>query len=143
MQTFLPYRDFEKCARVLDRQRLGKQRVEVYQILRALNGESMGWRNHPAVCMWSGYTEALVDYGTCMCAEWERRGYEDNMGPRIMDYDWGGPAVIPPWLTHSLCMSYRSLLLRKNPQHYRRYWPDLSDSILFVWPTLHVLERSD
>ena len=28
MQTFLPYEDFRASARVLDRQRLGKQRVE-------------------------------------------------------------------------------------------------------------------
>jgi Pyrimidine dimer DNA glycosylase len=36
MQTFLPYPDFVACARVLDSRRLGKQRVEALQILRAL-----------------------------------------------------------------------------------------------------------
>ena len=34
MQTFLPYPDFARSAAVLDRQRLGKQRVEVLQILK-------------------------------------------------------------------------------------------------------------
>lgn len=36
MQTFLPYKDFAECARVLDDKRLGKQRVECLQILNAL-----------------------------------------------------------------------------------------------------------
>ena len=36
MQTFLPYEDFTKTAQCLDYKRLGKQRVEAYQILRIL-----------------------------------------------------------------------------------------------------------
>ena len=36
MQTFLPYPDFERSAKVLDNKRLGKQRVEVLQILNVL-----------------------------------------------------------------------------------------------------------
>ena len=36
MQTFLPYRGFTESARVLDTRRLGKQRVETIQVLRAL-----------------------------------------------------------------------------------------------------------
>ena len=33
MQTFVPCETYLECARVLDRQRLGKQRVESLQIL--------------------------------------------------------------------------------------------------------------
>ena len=49
MQTFLPYEDFRASARVLDRQRLGKQRVEAKQILQALErpGEPSGWEDIP------------------------------------------------------------------------------------------------
>lgn len=36
MQTFLPYSNFSASARVLDDKRLGKQRVECLQILKAL-----------------------------------------------------------------------------------------------------------
>ncbi|WP_344942481.1 pyrimidine dimer DNA glycosylase/endonuclease V [Terrabacter ginsenosidimutans] len=36
MQTFVPYADFARTAAVLDTRRLGKQRVEVIQIVRAL-----------------------------------------------------------------------------------------------------------
>jgi len=36
VQTFPPFADFEETARSLDTRRLGKQRVETLQILRAL-----------------------------------------------------------------------------------------------------------
>ena len=38
MQTFMPYPDYSESARCLDRQRLGKQRVEAFQILRSPEG---------------------------------------------------------------------------------------------------------
>lgn len=60
VQTFLPYPDFERSAAVLDPARLGKQRVETLQVLRALELPDYGWRNHPAVGMWRGRTPALV-----------------------------------------------------------------------------------
>ena len=63
MQTFLPFADFEKTARLLDTRRLGKQRVKTLQIVRALTRPGHGWRNHPAVRMWRGYEEALGAYG--------------------------------------------------------------------------------
>ncbi len=63
MQTFLPYPDFEASARVLDDRRLGKQRVEALQVLRALTRAQYGWKHHPAVRMWAGHEEALAAYG--------------------------------------------------------------------------------
>lgn len=45
MQTFLPFPSFEETASALDYKRLGKQRVETWQLIRALNGESLGWRS--------------------------------------------------------------------------------------------------
>lgn len=137
MQTFLPYPDFEHSAACLDRQRLGKQRVEVLQILRTLNGETNGWRNHPAVLMWDGYTEALVEYGICVCCDWMRRGY--NYSPKVMDqiisYSWGNEVVIPPWLNKRFCRSHQSNLVRKYPEHYRKYFPNVPDDLPYVWPT--------
>ncbi len=54
MQTFLPDPDFTVSAQLLDTRRLGKQRVEALQVLRALTRESYGWKSHPAVLMWGG-----------------------------------------------------------------------------------------
>lgn len=59
MQTFLPYQSFSDSASALDRQRLGKQRVEAWQILQALTGASRGWAHHPAAKMWRGFERAL------------------------------------------------------------------------------------
>lgn len=41
MQTFLPYPDFIKSASVLDKRRLGKQRVETLQIMQAIFGQRL------------------------------------------------------------------------------------------------------
>jgi len=78
VQTFLPYANFAASAAVLDVRRLGKQRVEALQILRALTREVYGWKRHPAVLMWAGYEEGLAAYGLTMCAEWIDRGHADT-----------------------------------------------------------------
>jgi len=83
MQTFLPYAEFERSAEVLDYRRLGKQRVETWQLIRAINGETRGWRNHPAAVMWRDHVPALALYGKVICEEWIRRGYNDSMLPQI------------------------------------------------------------
>jgi hypothetical protein len=74
MQTFLPYESYAASAEVLDNKRLGKQRVEVLQLLKALAGESKGWVNHPAAKMWRGREFWLSIYGICVCDEWLSRG---------------------------------------------------------------------
>ena len=118
MQTFLPYADFDKTAECLDYRRLGKQRVEVLQILRTLNAPpeaSSPWRNHPAVLMWNGYTEALVEYGLAICEEWVSRGYKDNCFAKISDFSWGDEIKNPPWLgKEEFHSSHRAALLRKG-----------------------------
>ncbi len=57
MQIFIPLADLEKIFQILDRQRLGKQRVECKQILDIILGRATkkGWAHHPAVKMWSPY----------------------------------------------------------------------------------------
>lgn len=42
MQTFLPYEDYEESAKSLDYRRLGKQRVETYQLLKVLADQAVG-----------------------------------------------------------------------------------------------------
>ena len=62
MQTFLPYASFTDSLKALDNKRLGKQRVEAMQVLKALHIPDYGWRHHPCVKMWNGYDKALCDY---------------------------------------------------------------------------------
>src|ERR1700712_5496274 len=78
VQTFLPYPDFNDALAVLDSPRLGKQRVETLQILRALVLPEYGWRNQPAVRMWRGRLPALVLYGFTSVAQWRLRGFGDS-----------------------------------------------------------------
>lgn len=135
MQTFLPYPDFAASARCLDRQRLGKQRVEVLQILRALTGASSGWRNHPAVKMWRGHEAALAEYGLAICAEWTSRGYVDNCAARIADLAGDEPPTPPTWLgDERLHASHRSNLMRKNSDHYGGLGWTERDDLPYYWP---------
>lgn len=143
MQTFLPYEGFSASAQVLDRQRLGKQRVEAYQILRMLLGETDGgsWRKHPAVLMWAGYEPALAEYGRVICQEWRARGYKDQMLGKfddlVFEHDLA-PVVAPPWLGDpGLHLSMQSNLVRKDPGHYRpEFGDDLPDDLEYAWPVL-------
>jgi len=138
MQTFLPYPDFARSAQCLDRQRLGKQRVETLQILNALTNPNYGWRNHPATRMWTGCTQALATYGLEMCREWLRRGYDDNTGPKIaafFDTSDSNPQM-PRWLgMDAFHASHRSNLLRKDRAHYSQFnWTE-HDDLPYHWPT--------
>jgi len=129
VQTFLPYPSFAASAAALDSPRLGKQRVETLQILRALVLPEYGWRNHPAVVMWRGYVPALVCYGLTCVAEWRGRGHADSTDVQIAEFapatageDQGRLAargLVPPWLGASdVHASHRTALTRKDPDHY-------------------------
>lgn len=135
MQTFLPYADFAASAEVLDSSRLGKQRVEAYQIVRTLDGVTKGWRHHPAVRMWRGYEGALVDYGLTMCLEWTRRGRIDTVHDKLLAHARPAGTAVPAWLGDELFhASHRSNLLRKDPGWYGRFgWTEPPD-LPYVWP---------
>lgn len=136
MQTFLPVPDFFATARILDYRRLGKQRVEAWQIIRTLKRGSR-WANHPAVAQWKNYIPALAVYGAIMCIEWQRRGYKDHMYRRFMCYLRHAPTPIsmPPWLGHpAYHRSHRSNLLRKDHNYYSQFGWRSSPSAPYIWP---------
>jgi len=133
MQTFLPYPSFTESARVLDRQRLGKQRVECLQILAALHGGE-GWKNHPAVKMWRGYESALIMYASTICDEWIARGYKDTCRAKIIERYHIRETLSPSWLgNENFHRAHRANLVRKDPQHYVPLFGDLPMEP-YVWP---------
>lgn len=145
MQTFLPHVSFARSGRALDPRRLGKQRVEVLQILRALHIEEYGWRSHPVVMMWRGHTEALVSYGVEITREWIRRGHADTVLPQLAEFvpgqqprsqrDLDAAGLLPEWLGwRPLHLSHRSALVRKEPEWYRPLFPEVPDDLPYVWP---------
>lgn len=146
VNTFLPWPDLQKSAQALDNKRLGKQRVEALQILRANLGLTKGWRNHPAAVMWRGHEGYLYMYTNAMCMEWRRRGFQDNVQERLqelyLEYDLSG--WNPPWWWNNKDFheSHRSNLKRKDPVWYRfRVRKDLP----YKWPmpdkTLRIVEQ--
>lgn len=131
MQTFLPYPDFEKTARILDFRRLGKQRAEALTLLRCLDVPN-GWVHHPAVKMWRGYEDALKAYLNACIDEWVRRGYINNM--KKMEH--APNPKMPPWLGDpAFHRSHQSNLIRKDPDYYRPLFPGVPDDLPYVWPT--------
>jgi len=148
VQTFLPLSDFAASAAALDDRRLGKQRVEALQILRALTREAYGWKHHPAVRMWAGYEEALVAYALAVCKEWCRRGKADTCAAKILDdAALGRPPRtqrqlarakrLPPWLgDDGFHRSHQSSLVRKDPEHYGPQFPGVPDDLPYVWPKM-------
>ena len=141
MQTFLPYKSFRESAECLDMKRLGKQRVEVLQLLNSFHKpDYKGWKNHPAREMWRGYENALAYYGMFICEEWQERGYKDTCWNKINAfYDTSKPIVIPKWVgNEQFHLSHKSNLIRKNPDHYKQLWPDVPDNIEYIWPIVSI-----
>ena len=139
MQTFLPYADFVDSARVLDRSRLGKQRVECKQILTALL-DGRGWIHHPATKMWKGYEFALCVYAISVCTEWTRRGYKDTLQPYFIDRSTESVnpsgSELPPWFGDERFHSaHRAALLAKDPDHYSQFGWTEEPGIHYFWPT--------
>ena len=120
MQTFMPYDTYMQSARCLDRQRLGKQRLEANDILGILTEFAITthsdkqqayllrrYPNHPAIEMWRTHERQLAIYG------------------------W-----TPHWLGDPLFhISHRSNLLRKMPEHYKQFGWDIPDTFEYVWPS--------
>jgi hypothetical protein len=148
VQTFLPYPSFERSARALDVRRLGKQRVETLQVVRALTRPGYGWANHPAVLMWKGHEEALGRYGLVCCEIWTEGGRADTCAATIVsDLRAAGISTIrtedelaergalPAWWGDGeLHRSHQSALVRKDREHYGPQFPDVPDDLPYVWP---------
>ncbi len=149
MQTFLPFPIFSATADVLDVRRLGRQRVEALQILRALTVPGYGWQHHPAVAMWAGYEEALARYGLDVCRAWRAGGRADTCADTIRADLYAATGTrdvrpqdvlerageLPPWLGEpAFHRSHQSALMRKDPEHYQRWFADVPDDLPYVWP---------
>ena len=146
MQTFLPYADFERSARTLDRKRLGKQRVETIQIVRALTRSGYGWASHPAVLMWQGFEEALGRYGLACCQAWTELGFGDTCALTIVtdlraagvhtvrkQRELAAADALPPWIgDEAVHRSHQSALVRKDQVFYGPLFPDIPDDLPYV-----------
>ena len=136
MQTFLPTSNFAESAKYLDYRRLGKQRVEVLKLLNSFHKPNYkGWKNHPAREMWRGYENALVMYGQAICNEWVSRGYKDTcFGKITAHYNGNLNSELPSWVgREDIHLSHKSNLIRKYPEYYKPFWPDVPDNLEYIW----------
>lgn len=151
MQTFLPYKDFNKTAKVLDNKRLNKQILEGYQILKVLNNPDprAAWRNHPAAKMWEGHEQGLFTYILAMVAQARIRGIktDKNMENLIQlrvatVSNWGDG--LPSWYQdrkelQRITDSHKANLYRKDPEFYHSFEDyeaePCCDKCSYYWPT--------
>jgi hypothetical protein len=138
MQIFLPYPDMKKSLQALDNKRLGKQRVETYQIISAITQRPKldgtpykGWLNHPCTVMWKGHLPALKMYLNYSITEWIARGFKNTM--QLEDYV-EDQVVLPPFFGNKkFHASHRSNLLKKEPEFYSKYGWTEDPSDPYVW----------
>jgi hypothetical protein len=137
MQTFLPYPDIKKSLQVLDNKRLGKQRVEAYQIISAITGRKKldgtpykGWLNHPCSVMWKNYVPALKHYMNLCIEEWESRGFKNTMKKEDIDETFEYPFWFGDKKFHD---SHKSNLLKKEPEFYSKYNWNVNSNDPYIW----------
>jgi len=139
VQTFMPAKDFNVSATILDSRRLNKQVLECYQILKVLSGfsESGAWRNHPAVLMWKGAENFLFTYAMAMIREADRRNIKTdknksniNLLRSVAGKSWG--MSIPSWYQNPATLkrilaTHKSNLYLKDPEYYHEFKAALDD----------------
>ena len=133
MQTFLPYPDFKKSLESLDNKRLGKQRVETYQLIAGLEGRltltgkaySKGRINHPISQMFRNNIPALKQYLNDSIDVWVARGKNNTMKKEVITEE----IVMPVWFgDETFHKSHRANLLRKDAIYYGAHgWVDNSE----------------
>lgn len=155
MQTFLIDFDLVKTAKILDNKRLGKQRVEAYQILSAITGYSLdnggtpeirekirnnqkilskAWTHHPATLMWKDSVHLLRMYYNIMIQEWIDRGFNNTMQFAKVNHI---KMIRPRWMYSDLIYeTHKSNLLRKDYNYYSSYFLTKSD-LPYYWPKIY------
>lgn len=133
--------DFLINAKLLDDQRLGKQRVEAMQILHILQGKQKGFSKHPIVKSWQGYEDGLKYYINCCIYEWVQRGMQNNMKV----YDIPDQIVVPWWVFwRPLIMSHRMMMTRKDKRYVGKFKVDDGYADYgYIWPTDEMWKRRD
>jgi hypothetical protein len=127
VQVFLPYPDFEKSIRTLNKKHLTKQLVECIQLLSIIVHNKKGYANHPVTKMWRNYARSLHKYAEICCrviAEKYPTYNLKKMQDRLNSAEFGGPVgdsvVEDPWFLGNLEFhdSHKSSLWHKNREEY-------------------------
>lgn len=163
VNTFIIVPDIEQTAKMLDKQRLGKQRLEAKQLIDILERYDQtgtcdgGWSSHPALRSWKGYTNSLKAYFNIIVNEWISRGCQNTMKLypidtkryRVVKCNFDGKTAhfqgpfdeycYPFWVSFPpLYMSHQAALCRKNPEYYSSFLREELKPFLtngYLWPS--------
>ena len=127
----------KESLRALDNKRLGKQRVETYQIISAITRRPKldgtpykGWLNHPCTVMWKNHVTALKLYMNISIEEWVGRGFKNTMELEQINEE----VVLPPFIGNErFHSSHRANLLKKEPNFYSKYKWTENPQDPYVW----------
>ena len=140
MQTFMTHNNYVESAKALDNKRLGKQRIEAFQIYKALRGdynETGAWVNHPATVMWRGNEYELALYGLTISVEFYERGFDGYSMMQTFteicnELQQGNTSSYPWWVNNELLrLTHQSNLNRKDENYYKFNVPN---NVPYVWP---------
>ena len=114
MQIFITGSPFE-TAQALDKRRLNKQIIECRQILKAINGESKAWANHPCVKMYRNHEMWLCH---CLMALGLYKEGDEEKARR-----WSGYAdrSRPKFHTQEYFNQMKRRLYTKDHEHYKQW----------------------
>lgn len=165
MQTFLPFADFTNTAMTLDLKRLNSQVNEGLVIAAAAlslkrNGEEyepnpgkIAWANHPATTMWKGHVNSLIEYTIICLSHFRLRTFKSdyiendtryNRLLKLNDKCWEFGlynSSLPVWIgDEDFHRSHQSNLIRKDPEYYSRFFPDIPADLPYVWPKSETVE---
>lgn len=117
MQVFTPYKNPLKCAEALwkDRKRFNKQIIECRQILKAIDGISKSWSNHPVTEMYRENKDWLKAYLDCFV------NFRDSNLPMTYQSNGIAIALTPPFLTSEFCDHHKRRLFTKAPELYPQF----------------------
>ena len=114
MQVFIIGSPLE-TAKVLDKKRLNKQIIECRQILKAINGETKAWANHPCTIQYRDNKEWLIAYTHCLEAFYT----EDIHKARV--WDCYAMDFKPNFHTQGYFDNMKRRLYTKNNEHYKQF----------------------
>lgn len=123
MQIFVPYQEPIKCAEALwaDQKRYNKQIVECGQILKAIDGETKAWANHPCTKMYKEYWTWLEYYMLCfMYYRDYKKGFNEGLDISLKHSAYAN-TIRPPFLTDEFCDQHKRRLYTKAPALYPQF----------------------
>ena len=113
--------DTAKC---LDKKRLNKQIIEVKQLIKAIQGETKAWRNHPVTVMYENYLNFLRGYKNCLIAYKENRIQDAEFFSKWCDRTKPDFLKDCGWYFENM----KNRLFTKDKQHYLQYFPTAVES---------------